>query len=146
MSTMDPLAFVTDGLKNMNAQWVTDTLLGTYFGSWRTHEIVMEAMRNSHCFGLFTPSASGIGVRQIGFCRIITDQATFSWLADVVIDPREQRKGYGSFLIEAAMARASGAVYLNTRDRHDFYAKFGFVRLGDSNVMRRIPAKATDKP
>jgi GNAT superfamily N-acetyltransferase len=125
--------------------FVVNSLLNTYFGSWRSREIVEDSIRNSICFGVWR-HAVGPGRQdiQVGFARTVTDYATFTWLADFLIAPEYQRRGLGKFLLSHMVTHdsvARRACYLSTRDAHEFYAKFGFERLGNSNVMRRLPTK-----
>ena len=136
--------YVSTDPKLLDTTWIVNTLLSTYFGSWRTHEIIHESIRNSICFGVYQHSLDPMKSRdrQIGFARAVTDYATISWVCDVVIEPEFQNKGLGSFLMNSMLENAvinRRSVYLRTRDAHDFYAKFGFVRLDTSEVMNRVP-------
>ena len=47
----------------------------------RPREVVERSIENSLCFGVYQGSA------QVGFCRLVTDHATFGWLDDVFILP-----------------------------------------------------------
>ena len=49
--------------------------------------VVERSIANSLCFGLF------INDEQIGFARLITDKATFAYLADVFILREHRGKG-----------------------------------------------------
>lgn len=127
----------------LDLPFVVNNLLNSYWGGWRSHDIVTESIRNSICFGLWKHAAANKNHdEQVGFARVVTDYATFSWLADVFIAPAHQKKGLGRFFLNTLIAHdsiARRACYLSTRDAHEFYAKFGFMRQGDSNVMRRLP-------
>ena len=59
----------------------------TYWSPGVPREIVERAIDNSLCFGVYRASA------QIGFARVVTDFATFAWLADVFILEEERGKG-----------------------------------------------------
>lgn len=136
--------YVSDQPRLLDITWITNALLATYFGSWRTPEIVTDSIRNSHCFGLYwnvphEPGTIRPRDRQIGFCRLVTDGATFTWLSDVVIEESFRGRGLGKFLIGEALKHARGSVYLGTRDAQELYAKFGFAPV---TVMRRVPATA----
>ncbi|MBL0888570.1 GNAT family N-acetyltransferase [Myceligenerans indicum] len=39
-----------------------------------------------------------------GYARVVTDGATFGWLADVVVDPAHRRRGIARMLVEGALA------------------------------------------
>lgn len=49
-------------------------------------EILKRSIENSICFGVY------IEKEQIGFCRVITDKATFAYLADVFIVEKQKAK------------------------------------------------------
>lgn len=128
--------FISTEPRLLNHTWITNALLGTYWGNQRTHETIVESIRNSLCFGVFTRNYAdceegpvGCCDVQIGFARAITDYATFTEICDVVIEPKFRGKGFGRFLMEAMLndARIKNTVmHLATRDAHAFYAKFGF--------------------
>jgi len=105
----------------------------TYWAAKRTRAVVEESIRNSTCFGLYE---SGTG-RQVGFARIVTDRATFSWIADVLVDEGFRGRGLGRWLVScvASHPHARGwTALLATQDAHTLYEKFGFVRW---EAMRR---------
>ena len=51
----------------------------SYWASGRSVETVQLTIANSLPFGLYR------GSQQIGFARVVTDYATFAWLADVFV-------------------------------------------------------------
>jgi GNAT superfamily N-acetyltransferase len=144
--TPDPTDFyVSTERARLDLRWLTHTLLNTGWGKAWTHELIAEAVRNSQVvFGLYehrvpTDGAHPISDSQIGFARVVTDYATFSWLADVVIDPAYRRRGLGKFLVRQIAAHpvvAKTPTLLRTRDAADLYAKVGFVQC---EAMRRLP-------
>ena len=74
------------------------------------------------------------GSAQIGFARVVTDYATFAWLADVFVLPEFQRQGIGKWLIGVIVdhPRLPGLRrwLLGTKDAHGLYAQYGFKPLG----------------
>lgn len=128
----------------LNQAWVTATILAQYFGKWRTPDIIARSIRNSLCFGLYDrqpqdPSGPTIPDRQIGFCRIVGDAATFSYLADVVIAEDRRRQGLGRFLVRSAITHpdvVKTVALLRTADKGQFYADLGFELVV---AMRLIP-------
>jgi len=72
---------------------------------------------------------------QVGFARVVTDQATFAWLADVFVAEPARGRGVASSLLAAIIAdgrlRGLRRFVLATADAHPLYERFGFVRLGD---------------
>ncbi|MGD1033382.1 MAG: GNAT family N-acetyltransferase [Candidatus Dormibacteria bacterium] len=76
------------------------------------------------------------GDAQVGFARVVTDQATFAWLADVFVAEEERGRGVASRLLDAIVEdrRLQGLrrFVLATADAHPLYERFGFERLGDT--------------
>ena len=101
----------------------------TYWSPGVPREIVERAIDNSLCFGVYRASA------QIGFARVVTDYATFAWLADVFILEEERGKGLSKKLVAAILAhpRLQGfrRFLLGTLDAHGLYAQFGFTPIKD---------------
>ncbi|WP_335582887.1 GNAT family N-acetyltransferase [Cupriavidus sp. USMAHM13] len=76
------------------------------------------------------PSATG---RQVGFARVITDQATFAYLVDVFVLETHRGQGVSRRLMEAVMACPALArlrrFTLVTSTAAGLYARFGFTPL-----------------
>jgi GNAT superfamily N-acetyltransferase len=71
----------------------------------------------------------------------VTDDATFGWLADVLVVPAYQGRGLGIFLVGCVAEAAADIprLLLGTRDAHGLYAKFGFTPLSYPNrAMERL--------
>ena len=98
---------------------------------------VARALANSLCFGAYLH-----GVGQVGFARVVTDQATFGYLADVFVLPEHHGRGYAKQLVAAVMAdpRLQGLrrVMLATADAHALYAGFGFHAPARPEVLMEI--------
>ena len=97
----------------------------TYWAEGIPIEIVKRGVDNSLCFAIYR------GERLIGFARVITDFATFAYLADVFILPKERGKGLSKWLMRVILdhPRLQGLrrFTLATRDAHGLYAQFGFT-------------------
>jgi GNAT superfamily N-acetyltransferase len=96
-------------------------------------QVVQRAIRNSLCFGLYEHDL------QIGFARVVTDAATFGYLADVFIVPGHRGRGLGKQLIAAVMAHTDlqglRRFMLATRDAHELYRQFGFGEPKNPQVL-----------
>ena len=80
------------------------------------------------------------GGRQVGFSRTLSDRHTQSYLADVYVLEEHRGRGLGVELVrfsvdEGPFARTKW--FLQTRDAHDLYRKFGFGEPGDRVLDRR---------
>lgn len=79
---------------------------------------------------------------QVGFCRWVTDRATFAWLCDVFVDTPHRSRGLGVFLVRTAMEHPDVAglrLVLGTRDAHELYRRFGFDALAAPERWMEIP-------
>lgn len=97
-------------------------------------EIVKQSIEGSLCFGVYHQN------KQIGFARVITDYATFGYLADVFIDKDFRGKGLSkelmSFIMEQDSIKKLRRFMLATLDAHSLYEQFGFQKLeGDKRLM-----------
>ncbi|MDR5857633.1 GNAT family N-acetyltransferase [Caballeronia sp. LZ062] len=95
-----------------------------YWSPGVPRETVERAARHSLAFGLFE------GTQQIGYARMITDTATFAYLADVFVLPARQGAGLGKWMMECVMSHPDlqrlRRMMLVTSDAHGLYARFGF--------------------
>jgi GNAT superfamily N-acetyltransferase len=109
------------------------SLNATYWAQDRPRQVIEESLRHSLCFGLYR-KATG---EQVGFARVVTDQATVSWVCDVLIDERYRGHGLGKWLVACVVSHPyvkNTTSLLGTKDAHGLYEKFGYQR---SEGMRR---------
>ncbi|HEY1113690.1 MAG TPA: GNAT family N-acetyltransferase [Chitinophagaceae bacterium] len=89
--------------------------------------VVQRSIEGSLCFVVLHHD------EQVGFARVITDGATFAYLADVFIDPAHRGRGLSKRLMEAILAHPSlqglRRFMLATRDAHGLYRQYGFTPL-----------------
>jgi GNAT superfamily N-acetyltransferase len=101
----------------------------SYWAKGRSLERVQLAIENSLCFGIFN------GQQQVGFARVVTDFATFAWVADVFILEQYRGHGLSKWLMEIILnhPRLQGLRrwILATRDAHGLYHRYGFTQLQD---------------
>ena len=94
-------------------------------------ELVKKSIDGSCCFGLFVHENSVC--KQVGFARVISDCATFGYLADVFILEAYRGKGFSKWLMETIMncpdLQGLRRWLLATKDAHGLYTKFGFLPL-----------------
>ena len=118
---------VTTDRARLNEELIHQFLSRSYWAEGIPRETLARAMRNSLCFGLLA------GSQQIGFARVITDSATFAYLADVFILEPYRGRGLAKFLMESIMKHPQlqglRRWMLATRDAHSLYRKFGFIPL-----------------
>ncbi|AUD06705.1 GNAT family N-acetyltransferase [Spirosoma pollinicola] len=101
-------------------------------------EIVQRSIENSLCFGVYQ------GDEQVGFARVITDSATFGYLADVFILPEHRGKGLSKQLMTHIMAypplQGLRRLMLVTFDAHGLYEQFGFKPIDTPENTMSIKA------
>lgn len=115
---------------------ICELLDQSYWANDRPRETVARSVENSLCFGVYHQE------RQIGFARVVTDQATIYWIGDVVIDPAYRGRGLGKKLIECIVTDVNLKDLrgiLTTRDAHGLYEQYGFKRAKEGLFMRREP-------
>lgn len=111
-------------------------LVRSYWAEGIPRETVERAVQGSLCFGVFR------GERQIGFARIISDCATYAYLADVYILEEFQGQGLGKWLMDCIRKHPSLQGLrrwgLSTRDAHGLYRQYGFKELAFPDRMMEI--------
>lgn len=99
----------------------------SYWAVGRSIETVRRSIEHSLCFGLYK------GDEQIGFARVVTDYATFAWVADVFILDPFRGLGLGKWLVEVMLTHRELQGFrrwtLATKDAHGLYHQFGFTEL-----------------
>jgi len=111
-------------------------LTQSYWSRGIPFETVERAARNSLCFGLFDEA------RQIGFARVVTDRATYGYLADVYVLEEYRGQGLAVWLIGCVRSHPDlqglRRFALATRDAHALYRKFGFTELAAPDTHMEI--------
>jgi GNAT superfamily N-acetyltransferase len=90
-------------------------------------DVVKTSIENSLCFGVYD------GAHPIGFARVITDKATFGYLADVFILESYRGQGLSKWLMEIILEHPELQGFrrwvLATADAHGLYEQYGFTPL-----------------
>lgn len=117
----------------------------SYWAVGRSFETVKRSIENSLSFGLYESE------KQIGFARIVTDYATFAWVADVFILEEARGRGLGTWLMEVILSHPELQGFrrwsLATKDAHEIYRRFGFSELKrPERWMERRDPKTEESP
>jgi nitroimidazol reductase NimA-like FMN-containing flavoprotein (pyridoxamine 5'-phosphate oxidase superfamily)/GNAT superfamily N-acetyltransferase len=111
-------------------------LAGSYWAAGVSRETVARSISNSLCFGAYEDG------RQVGFARVISDYATYAYLADVYVAQSYRGRGVSKALMAAVVAHPSlqglRRFMLGTRDAHDLYRRFGFRSVRDPETWMEI--------
>ena len=108
-------------------------LTGSYWAKNIPRATLDKSLRNSLCFALLE------GERQIGFARVVSDRATFAYLADVFVLPEFRGRGLATWLLTCVLAHPElqglRRWVLATRDAHGLYRKLGFTPLKRPDIF-----------
>ncbi|UTW53879.1 GNAT family N-acetyltransferase [Kordiimonas sp. SCSIO 12610] len=117
-------------------KWLSEI---AYWSKGIPFDICKKSFENSLSYGLFHKVNQSAEFVQIGCARMITDEATFAYLADVFIDAGHRGNGLGYWFVETIMAddKLSGIrrMMLATSNMHSLYEKFGFEALKQPEIM-----------
>ncbi|HEV2765958.1 MAG TPA: GNAT family N-acetyltransferase [Pyrinomonadaceae bacterium] len=111
----------------------------SYWAAGRPLEVVRRSVENSLAFGLYA------GARLVGFARVISDRATFAWVADVFVLEEFRGRGLSKWLMETILSHPElqglRRWVLATKDAHGLYRRFGFepLRRPDRWMERHDP-------
>jgi GNAT superfamily N-acetyltransferase len=120
---------ISDEIRRINFEKVTEWLTGTYWSPGIKREEVEKGAKNSSLvIGVYTLEG-----QQVGYTRLASDKTRFAYLMDVFVDPAHRNKGIAQAMIRFAMTHPEHkAVYLwllATQDAHKVYEKAGFKPL-----------------
>lgn len=121
---------ISTNKEKLNIPYVYQYLsVESYWAQQIPLEVVEKAIANSVCFGVYHKD------QQIGFARMVTDDATFGYLADVFIDENYRGQGLSKWLVKIIMDyppfQKFRRIMLATRDAQGLYKKFGFTHPAD---------------
>lgn len=100
-------------------------LTHSYWAEGIPLEVVERSLEHSLSFGVYH------GERLVGLARVITDYATFAYVADVFILEEYRGRGLSKWLMESVVEHPElqglRRWILFTKDAHGLYAKVGFT-------------------
>ena len=131
---MNDEAFINNGFSISTDNSLLDVELihnyldkDSYWANGIPFEKLERSIANSLCFGLYFEQ------KQIGFARVVTDRATFGYLADVFVLPEFRKRGLSKWLVQTIMGhhdlQGLRRWSLATADAHGLYAQFGFTEI-----------------
>jgi len=127
--------FISTDVSKLNVDTIYQYLSEeSYWAKGIPRAVVEKSIANSLCFGVYSND------EQIGFARLVTDEATFAYLSDVFILPQHRGKGLSKFLMETIHAHPElqnlRRWWLGTKDAHGLYEQFGWTRITDEVAKR----------
>lgn len=109
-------------------------LYQSYWSPGVPRDVVQKAIAHSLNFGMYHQ-----GAKQVGFARVVTDYASFAYLADVFVLPDHRGQQLGVWLVESILScpalQSLRSFILATRDAHELYRKFDFSEAESTRYM-----------
>jgi len=125
-SVFSGLLYSTDKAK-LNIPFIHEFLRNSYWAKGISERIVKISIENYLSVGIYDHD------QQIGFARLITDYATFAYLADVFVDDKYRGTGVSKalmkFILSFEFCNGLRRIMLATWDAHGLYEQFGFHLL-----------------
>lgn len=136
---------VTTDRTRMSLDTIHGFLSQSYWSPGIPKELVAKAMENSVAFAVLA------GAETVGYARVITDRATYGYLADVFVLEEHRGRGLSKFLLECIDQHPDlqglRRWQLVTRDAHGLYGQFGYVTpKNPERHMERVRANPYRQP
>jgi GNAT superfamily N-acetyltransferase len=115
-------------------------LTESYWATDISRTVVERAIAGSLCIGVFAS-----GGEQVGFARVVTDRATFAYLADVYVLEAHRGHGLAARMVTALHdhpeLQGLRRWMLATSDAHGLYASLGWAAIDDATpfMQRHFP-------
>ena len=107
----------------------------SYWAKGRSRATMEAAIAGSaRVLGVYAPDGS-----QAGFLRVISDRATYAYLADVFVFDEHRGRGLGVELVREALETEPWkqmSWHLRTKDAHELYQRFGFHAPSERSLER----------
>jgi len=117
--------------------WIHNYLTNeAYWARGISYQVFLKSVEKSLCFGVYRK------IEQVGFGRVISDYATFAYLADVFIAENHRGQGLGKWLLECILGYPElqdlRRWMLLTKDAHGLYGQYGFIPMSNpGRVMEK---------
>ena len=126
-ATLGPMLDITFDPARIDVEAAHRFLRTSYWAQDIPLDVLRRAIAHSLCVAAFDHGA------QVGFARLVTDRATFAYLADVYVLPDYRGQGVSRLLLAAFLGHPEvqglRRLLLVTRDAHGLYERFGFTPL-----------------
>lgn len=133
-----PAIVLSDDPQRLDVARIHGWLETSYWTPGIAREQVDRQIAGSHCLGAY-----GEDGEQVGFARVISDRASFAWLADVWVDEAVRGQGTGRAMVRWFLDHPDYATVrrfaLTTFDAHGVYEGLGFHALKrPERLMERL--------
>lgn len=128
---------ITSDIEQMDFDVIHGFLSQSYWAKGIPASLQKTALENSWCFAVLNRDNA-----TIAFARLITDRATFAYLADVFVLESERGKGISKMLVEHIMSQPAvqqmRRIMLATADAHSLYEQYGFVPISQPEKLMQV--------
>ena len=135
---------ISTNKSKLDHRFIHAYLTRSYWATNIPKPLVKKSIKNSLCFGVF------LHEKQIGFARVISDYATFAYIADVFIIEEHRGNGLSKWLMETINTHPElqglRRWNLATKDAHNLYQKTGFTPLANPNRFMEKTNPNTARP
>ncbi|MEU4295656.1 GNAT family N-acetyltransferase [Kribbella sp. NPDC026596] len=132
-----------DDAARIDVDVVHGFLSTSYWAPGIPRDVVARSIAGSLNLGVYASDGA-----MVAFARMVTDRATFAWLADVFVVPEQRGHGLGKFVVSTLIDHPDLAgvrrLMLATADAHELYRSYGFTELPDPERMMIIRRKPAD--
>ena len=130
---------LSDDLARLDVGRIHGWLASSYWSPGIARAAIERQIAGAHCLGAFAEEG------QVGFARVISDRASFAWIADVWVAERQRGQGLGRQMVRWFLDHPDYATIrrfaLVTGDAHGVYAALGFhAPLRPERYMERLSA------
>ncbi|GAB5351811.1 GNAT family N-acetyltransferase [Qipengyuania sp. 483] len=105
----------------------------SYWSAGIPLETVRRALDNSLCIAVWQDDM------QVGFARVVTDRATFAYLADVYVLDEHRGRGLAQAMVtrlhDHPDLQGLRRWLLATKDAHSLYRRMGWSDIPDPSIM-----------
>lgn len=131
-----------DNPERVDIDVVQGFLSTSYWATGVPRDVVERSIAGSLNLGVYATDGA-----LVAYARMVTDRATFAWLADVFVLETHRGHGLGRFVVSTLLEhpdlKGLRQVLLATADAHELYRSYGFTETAPGRMMaiRREPAE-----
>jgi GNAT superfamily N-acetyltransferase len=136
-----------DDTDRIDASVVHGFLRTSYWAQGIPRDVVDKAIAGSLNLGVYDATGA-----MVAYARMVTDRATFAWLADVFVLESHRGHGLGKFVVSTLLdhpeLKGLRQLLLATADAHELYRSYGFSETPPGLMMaiRKAPTELYPQP
>lgn len=132
---------VSNKVSEFDIDVIHEFISNSYWAKSMPKALLVSAIENSLCFGVFSNDN-----KQVAFARVITDKATFAYLADVFVVEAHRGRGLSKYMIDHILMQPElqglRRIMLATADAHTLYEQFGFKPIQQPEMFMEVASSS----